>query len=70
MNFPISGSSRRMGRPSLSVKPIIVRLSERTIERIDALMGKNKRSQFLREAAENELERREAAKTAEVPENK
>ena len=50
-----------MGRPPLNVKPIVIRLSVETIARIDTVAGKHRRSQFLREAAEAELSRREAS---------
>ncbi len=58
-HFPISDSSRRMGRPPLNVKPILVRLPEGMAERIDALVGKNKRAEFIRDALEKELLERE-----------
>jgi len=48
-----------MGRPSLKVKPMLVRLPEGVAERIDALVGEGRRAQFIREAVERELERRE-----------
>jgi predicted DNA-binding protein len=50
-----------MGRPPLNVKPIVVRLSVEMIARIDAVAGKHRRSQFLREMVEAELLRREAS---------
>ena len=34
MNLPISATSGRMGRPSLNVKPTVVRLSVEALERI------------------------------------
>lgn len=49
-----------MGRPPLNVKPTIVRLTEDVIDRIEALVGPNRRAAFIREAIEAELERREA----------
>ncbi len=49
-----------MGRPPLNVKPILVRLPADVPERIDAIAGKNRRAEFIREAVEKELERREA----------
>jgi len=52
----------RMGRPSLGVKPTLVRLPTGMVERIDTLMGPNKRAVFIREAVEAELARRERAK--------
>ncbi|MCG5483640.1 MAG: hypothetical protein KK482_07950 [Sinorhizobium meliloti] len=60
-NFPISDNRRRMGRPPLKVKPILVRLPEGVPERIDALVGKNKRAEFIRQAVEAELKRHESA---------
>ncbi len=51
-----------MGRPPLKVKPILVRLPEGMPERIDALVGKNKRADFIRKAVEAELDRREKGK--------
>jgi len=50
-----------MGRPPLNVKPIMVRLSAEVIARIEAVAGKRRIAQFLREAAEAELLRREAS---------
>lgn len=47
-----------MGRPPLNVKPILVRLPEDMPARIDTLVGPNKRAAFIREAIENELQRR------------
>ncbi len=49
-----------MGRPPLDVKPTLVRLTERALRRIEQLVGKNQRAAFIREAVDNELERREA----------
>jgi predicted DNA-binding protein len=59
MNLPISANSGRMGRPALNLKPTVVRLSEETLKRIEALVGKNRMAQFIREAVERELKRRE-----------
>lgn len=47
------------GRPSLNVRPVVVRLPEGIAERIDAVAGKNRRGEFIREAVERELRRRE-----------
>lgn len=58
-DFPISDTSRRMGRPPLNVKPMLVRLPDGLAERIDAIAGKNRRAEFIREALENEIKRRE-----------
>lgn len=55
---------RRGGRPLLNVKPTLVRLPEGVPERIDALLGPNRRAEFIREATVAELERRELAETA------
>ena len=53
-----------MGRPPLKVKPILVRLPEGMPERIDALVGKNKRAEFIRQAVEAELAKREEDKSS------
>lgn len=50
-----------MGRPPMQVKATVVRLSEEALERIDDLVGPNKRAEFIREAVERELKRRERA---------
>lgn len=60
--LPISDSPRRMGRPPMNVTPILVRLPADVPDRIDALVGKNKRAQFIREAVEKALEEAEKAK--------
>jgi metal-responsive CopG/Arc/MetJ family transcriptional regulator len=51
-----------MGRPPLNVKPMLVRLPDGMAERIDAVAGENKRAEFIREAVEKELRRRERLK--------
>lgn len=56
----IPGSAGRMGRPPLHNKPTQVRLPQEIMDRVDALMGQNRRAQFIREAVENELKRRGA----------
>jgi metal-responsive CopG/Arc/MetJ family transcriptional regulator len=56
-----------MGRPPLNNKPILVRLSEESIAKIDSLVGTYGRSKFIREAVENEIERRA---TEVLPESK
>ena len=61
MNFPISATSGRMGRPALNVKATLVRLPVEAIERIEALVGKNKMAEFIRDAVAAELKRREKA---------
>jgi predicted DNA-binding protein len=47
-----------MGRPSLNVIETKVRLSADHRKRIEALVGENRMAQFIREAVENELKRR------------
>jgi hypothetical protein len=58
-NIPIPDTSRRMGRPPLGIKPTQVRLSEEVRERIRELVGDSGMAQFIREAIERELKRRE-----------
>lgn len=48
-----------MGRPPLNVTPTQIRLSEKTKERIDALIGSGSRAEFIRDAIDRELTRRE-----------
>jgi hypothetical protein len=60
IDFPISGSHRRMGRPPLNVRPIVIRLPVAAITRIREIVGESGLAQFVREAVENELKRREA----------
>jgi hypothetical protein len=62
-DFPVPKSrakSSRMGRPPLGIRSTHVRLSAELRARIEALVGKHRMGQFLREAAEAELLRREA----------
>ncbi|MCK1479359.1 GIY-YIG nuclease family protein [Bradyrhizobium sp. 197] len=47
------------GRPSLGVKETKVRLNDDQPDRIEALVGKNRMAEFIREAVERELKRRE-----------
>lgn len=62
-DLQLSDTTRRMGRPALGVKLTTVRLSPSVLERIDAVMGRaNKRGDFIREAVEAELSRREKTK--------
>lgn len=68
-DFPISDSSRGMGRPPLNVKAILVRLPEGMDKRIDALVGKNKRAEFIRDAVSKELQRQERAAGKQPPES-
>lgn len=63
MQFPISASPGRMGRPPMNVKPTVVRLGEGVPERIDAVLEpKEKRADLIRQAVDRELDRREKAK--------
>jgi predicted DNA-binding protein len=48
-----------MGRPPMNLKPTLVRLPLDVAERIDAIAGPNRRAEFIREAVEAELKRRE-----------
>ena len=48
-----------MGRPPLNVKPTMVRLTQETRERIIRAVGPNRMAEFIREAIEAELKRRE-----------
>jgi predicted DNA-binding protein len=54
----LSVSRPRMGRPAIG-KFTAVRLSPEMLARIDALTGPGKRAEFIREAVERELQRRE-----------
>ena len=58
-DFPITVMRARMGRPPLNVKPTMVRLTEETRQRIEAIAGPNRMAEFIREAIEAELVRRE-----------
>jgi metal-responsive CopG/Arc/MetJ family transcriptional regulator len=51
-----------MGRPPLNVKRVSVHLPADMPERIDALVGEQKRSEWIREALEYALKMAEAAK--------
>lgn len=50
-----------MGRPPLGMKPTTIRLPVDTIQRIEALVGNRRLAVFIREAIDNELQRRETA---------
>lgn len=51
-----------MGRPPLGIRATQVRLSEETRERIREIVGDSGMAQFVREAVERELKRRERQK--------
>lgn len=61
-NFPGTVTGSRMGRPPLGVKETKVRLTLDQIARIEVIAGPNRMAQFIREAVENELTRRERDK--------
>lgn len=52
-------AKKSRGRPGMDVKPTVIRLDEGQPERIDALEGPGKRAEFIRDAVEKELRRRE-----------
>ena len=60
-----SGTTRRMGRPPLkrNIETVVttIRITAEMAARIDAIAGPNKRGEFIREAIERELERREGS---------
>lgn len=55
----MADSDETMGRPPLGMKPTTIRLSADTIRRIETLVGNRRLALFIREAVENELQRRE-----------
>ena len=55
-----------MGRPSLNVKETKVRLTADQRDRIEVLVGANRMAIFIREAVDNELERRESENGLDV----
>ncbi len=59
--YAIPDTARRMGRPALGMKATQVRLPADLRERIERLVGQNQMAKFIREAVENEIERREKA---------
>lgn len=60
----VPDSDRAMGRPPLGMKPTTIRLTTDTIHRIEALVGNRRLALFIREAVENELQRRENPETS------
>ena len=60
--IPIPDTGVRMGRPSLKVKPTVIRMTEDVRKRIEAVAGPHKMSEFIREAIDRELKRREKGK--------
>jgi predicted DNA-binding protein len=59
----MAGYDTRMGRPPLGVKTTVIRLPEGLAERIDDLIGPNRRAKFIREIVEREVEKLETART-------
>lgn len=57
--FSTSFTRKRMGRPALHMTPTVIRLLKSTADRIDALVGKKRRAEFIRLAIEKELAKRE-----------
>ncbi|WP_299753418.1 hypothetical protein [Devosia sp.] len=61
-----TGTTRRMGRPPLKLNTetvvTTIRITADVAARIDALVGPNKRGEFIREAIERELLARATAK--------
>lgn len=59
----ISGTKRSVGRTKINDEQTPARLPEGTLARVDALLAdKEKRSDFIREAIEREIKRRERSK--------
>jgi hypothetical protein len=58
---PVRDTHDPMGRPPLGMKPTTIRLPVETVQRIEALVGNRRLALFIREAIENELQRRESA---------
>lgn len=59
MEYPVSATEPRMGRPPMNVKPMLVRLPDGMDKRIDAVLeAKEKRADLIRKAVELEISRR------------
>jgi hypothetical protein len=56
---PRTDTHNPMGRPPLGMKPTTIRLPTETIQRIETLVGNRRLAAFIREAIDNELQRRE-----------
>ncbi|QDC36026.1 hypothetical protein [Sphingobium fuliginis] len=56
------GYDNNMGRPPLNLKSTNVRLPEGLGERIDKLVGRQRRAAFIRDVLEREVERLESDK--------
>ena len=57
------GYDPTMGRPPLNVKSTNIRLPEGLGERIDKLVGRQRRAAFIREVLEREVARQEGDRT-------
>lgn len=57
------GYDAAMGRPPLNVKSTNIRLPEGLGERIDKLVGRQRRAAFIRDVLEREVERLEGKQT-------
>lgn len=60
-NKAVADIAPRMGRPPLGVVKTTIRLPAGVGPRIDALVGENRRADFIRKAVEEKLERDERA---------
>ncbi|WP_222422936.1 ribbon-helix-helix domain-containing protein [Sphingobium sp. B2] len=60
----MAGYETCMGRPPLGVKTTVVRLPDGLAERIDDLIGPNRRAKFIRDIVEREVERLESERKA------
>jgi hypothetical protein len=63
--FSTSFTRKRMGRPALHMTPTVIRLLKSTAERIDAIVGKKRRAEFIRMAIEKELASQEKQRPKE-----
>ena len=52
---------KKRGRPTLGLETVSIRLYRGQPERIDAALGENQRSEFIRELVEQELQKLEKA---------
>lgn len=52
-----------MGRPPLGVKTTVIRLPDGLAERIDELIGPNRRAKFIRDLVVKEVERLESERS-------
>lgn len=57
--LPAPDRHEPMGRPALGLKQTTVRLPVETVRRIEEVVGPHRLATFIREAVENELQRRD-----------